>query len=398
MKVTGIETIIPGDQSALPEIVFVRVYTDIGVVGHGETYYTPRAVSEYIHEFLAPLIIATGSGSPEAIWEVGYRASARFGGRGLELRALSAIDIAIWDALALSVNLPLHVLLGGPSVSQIPVYNTCGGPTYAKSLKNSHTPSLDGRFEDYEAFLNRPGELAIELSDEGFKGMKIWPFDRIAITSGNQLISDDDLKTALMPFQKIREEVGSKINIMAEGHGLWSLTAAKQIARALEPFKPTWIEDLILADSTEALLDLKRSTTIPMLVSEYLISRFAYVPIIDQGAVDIVMIDPTWCGGITEARRIVSLADSKRLPITFHDCTGPFTLLAGVHLSFSSPNVIYQEVVRAYLNIVYPQFVDDLQLPDHGVFKPPTRPGIGAELQPDIDRRPGVEVRLTGAR
>ena len=72
-----------------------------------------------------------------------------------------------------------------------------------------------------------------------------------------------------------------------------------------------------------------------MVVSEYLISRFAYAPVIDQHAVDVVMIDPTWCGGITEARRIVALADAKRLPVTFHDCTGPFTLLAGVHLSFS---------------------------------------------------------------
>ena len=398
MKVTGVETIIPGDQSPLPEIVFVRVYTDVGVVGHGETYYTPRAVSEYIHEYLAPRIIATKSGSPEAIWEVGYRASARFGGRGLELRALSAIDVAIWDALALSLNVPLHVLLGGPSVLQIPTYNTCGGPTYAKSWKLGDQSTRDGRFEDYDAFLNRPGELAIELVDEGFAGMKIWPFDRMAKTSGAQSILDDDLRTALQPFQKIREAVGSKIEIMAEGHGLWSLSAAKKIARALEPFTPTWIEDLILADSTDALLELKRSTTIPLLASEYLISRFDYVPIIDQHAVDHVMIDPTWCGGITEARRIVALADAKRLPVTFHDCTGPFTLLAGIHLCFSSPNASYQEVVRAYLNCVYPQFVDDLQLPERGVFKPPTRPGIGATLQPDIVSRPGVEVRLTGTR
>ena len=97
---------------------------------------------------------------------------------------------------------------------------------------------------------------------------------------------------------------------MAEGHGLWSLSAAKRIAKELEQFEPSWIEDLILADSTEALLELKRSTSIPMVVSEYLISRFAYAPVIDKHAVDVVMIDPTWCGGITEARRIVALADA----------------------------------------------------------------------------------------
>lgn len=115
-------------------------------------------------------------------------------------------------------------------------------------------------------------------------------------------------------------------------------------------------------------------------------------------AADIIMIDPTWCGGITESRRIVGLAEAARLPVTFHDCTGPFTLLAGIQLSFSSSNVLYQEVVRAYLHSVYPEFVDEMPTLQRGKYLPPTRPGIGAVLQPDIVNRPGVEVRLTGRR
>ncbi|NDE20095.1 MAG: mandelate racemase/muconate lactonizing enzyme family protein [Actinobacteria bacterium] len=398
MRLTGIETIIPGDGSPLPEIVFVRVHTDQGIVGHGETYYTPRAVAAYIHEFLAPKILTLGSASPEAVWELGYRTASRFGGRGLELRALSAIDVALWDALAVSVGLPLHVVLGGPSVDRVPVYNTCAGPSYGKSWKIGGGATGAGRFEDYDAFLQRPGELARELVAEGFAGMKIWPFDRFAHRAGAQHIAPEDLRAGLEPFEKIREAVGSQIEIMAEGHGLWSLPAAKKIARALEPFQPAWIEDLIVADNPDAIAELKRSTTIPLLVSEYLMSRFEYSPIIERGIADQVMIDPTWCGGITESRRIVALADAKRLPVTFHDCTGPFTLLAGVHLGFSSPNASYQEVVRAYLSEVYPQFVDDLPKPGRGAYVPPTRPGLGAVLQTDVVDRPGVEVQLTGKR
>ena len=398
MKVVGIETIVPGDQSPLPEIVFVRVFTDEGVVGHGETYYTPRAVAAYIHEFLAPRLLQLESGSPEALWEHGYRSAARFGGRGLETRALSAVDVAVWDAVAQSAGMPLHQVLGGPCHETVRTYNTCGGPTYGKSWRTGAAPTIGGIYEDYQAFLHQPGDLARDLVDEGFAGMKVWPFDRMAKVPGAQSIDRLDLRTGVEVFEKIRDAVGSKIEIMAEGHGMWSVAAAKTIAKALEPVEPAWIEDFILADNPSALAELKRSTNIPLLASEYLVTRFDYAPIIEQRAADIIMIDPTWCGGITEARRIVALADASRLPVTFHDCTGPFTLLAGVHLSFAAPNVAYQEVVRAYLRLVYPEFVDELQQPEHGVYAPPTRPGIGASLQPDIVKRPGVEVRLTGRR
>jgi galactonate dehydratase len=234
--------------------------------------------------------------------------------------------------------------------------------------------------------------------EQGFAGMKIWPFDRMARVPGATSIDPSDLRAGVEVFEKIRSAVGSDIEIMAEGHGLWSVGAAKTIAHALEAVRPAWIEDLILADDPAALRELKQSTTIPLLASEYLITRFEYAPIIDQQAADIIMIDPTWCGGITESRRIVGLADAKQLPVTFHDCTGPFTLLAGIHLSFSSPNALYQEVVRAYLHSVYAEFVDELQPLHQGEYHLPTRAGIGAALQADIVNRPGVEVRLTGRR
>ena len=398
MNIVGIETILPGDQSPLPEIVFVRVYTDSGIIGHGETYYTPRAVAEYLHEFLAPRLLAHGGCSPEALWEHGYRSAARFGGRGLEMRALSAVDVAVWDACAISAGVPLHAMWGGPTKDRLSTYNTCAGPSYGKSWRIGGASVGRGKYEDFDSFFNRPGELAVELVEEGFSGMKIWPFDRMASFPGAPTIDPSDLRRGVEIFEKIRAAVGSDIEIMAEGHGMWSVAAAKTIAKALEPVKPAWIEDFILADQPALLRELKQSTTIPLLASEYLISRFEYAPIIDQGAADIIMIDPTWCGGITESRRIVALADAAGLPVTFHDCTGPFTLLAGIQLSFGSTNVLYQEVVRAYLHSVYPEFVDELPPLQQGKYLPPTRPGIGAVLQPDIVDRPGVEVRLTGRR
>jgi galactonate dehydratase len=394
MKIVAMETIVPGQMSHLPSLMFVRVHTDSGLVGCGETYYTPRAVSAYIHEFLAPLVMGLDATAPEALWETAYRAAAKFGGKGLELRALSAVDVAVWDLVAQAAGMPLYKVLGGPVSTSVPAYNTCAGPTYGRGWRPGHGDSTEtGRLDDLAGFLERPAELAGELIDEGFGGMKIWPFDQIAKDKGGTIIGHADLARGLEPFRLIREAVGMDIEIMAEGHGFWSLGAAKTIAKGLEPYEPAWIEDLILADSPEALAELKRSTSIPVLASEYLMTRFEYAPMIRSGAVDHVMIDPTWCGGITEARRIIALADAARLPVTMHDCTGPFTLLAGIHLALSSPNATYQEVVRAYLRFVYPDYLDDRVELVNGRILPPTRPGIGGELRPDLLDRPGVEQR-----
>ena len=394
MKIVAIETIVPGDRSPLPSLVFVRVHTDSGLVGCGETYYTPRAVSTYIHEFLAPLVMGMDATAPEALWDTAYRAAAKFGGKGLELRALSAVDIAVWDIVAQTAGMPLYNVLGGPVSASVATYNTCAGPTYGRGWRPGYGDATEaGLFDDLAGFLDRPAELARDLIDEGFAGMKIWPFDQIAKERGGSVISRADLASGLEPFRLIREAVGGGIEIMAEGHGFWSLGAATTIAKGLEPYEPAWIEDLILADSPEALAALKRSTSIPVLASEYLMTRFEYAPMIRSGAVDHVMIDPTWCGGITEARRIIALADAARLPITTHDCTGPFTLLAGVHLALSSTNLTYQEVVRGYLRVVYPEFVDDPVEMVNGRILPPTRPGIGAALRSDVLDRPGVEQR-----
>ncbi len=393
MKIVAIETVVPGPHSPLPAVVFVRVHTDAGLVGCGETYYTPRAVSTFIHEFLAPLIMGTDATSPEALWETVYSAIVKFGGRGLELRALSAVDLAAWDILAQAAQLPLCQLLGG-GVATLPTYNTCAGPTYGTGDRPGYgeTSAADD-LDDASAFVARPAELARELLDEGFAGMKIWPFDAIAHEHGGTTITQAHLERGLEPFRRIREAVGWDIEIMAEGHGFWSVAAAKTIARGLEPFRPAWIEDLVVADSPGALAELRRSTTIPVLASEYLMTRFDYDAMLQAEAVDHVMIDPTWCGGITEARRIIALAHTARLPVTMHDCTGPFTLLAGIHLLSSTPNASYQEVVRAYLREVYPQFVDESIQLVNGHVRAPDRPGIGAQLRSDVLDRPGVEQR-----
>jgi L-alanine-DL-glutamate epimerase-like enolase superfamily enzyme len=182
------------------------------------------------------------------------------------------------------------------------------------------------------------------------------------------------------------------MEIMVEGHGFWSLPAAKRIAQALEEFQPYWIEDLMRADDVAALAELQRSTTIPVLASEYLTTRYEYRPVLEQRAADIIMVDPTWAGGITEGKKIAALAETYKRPVALHDCTGPFTLFAGVHLAINATNAVYQESVRAYLRVTYPELVTELVRVEDGHILAPTAPGLGTALLPDVRRRPDATV------
>ncbi len=396
MKITAIETVYPGSRSAMPALVFVRVHTDDGVHGTGETFYLPQTCIAVIHEHIAPVLLGQDPLAIEHHWRDLYRAYARFGGKGAEVRALSAVDVALWDILGKVAGQPVHRLLG-TAQSSIPTYNTCGGPLYASVEGGSQagfgSSRKAGMWDDFDAFLNRPGELATELVAEGAKGMKIWPFDRFAQASGSRAIAPADLAEGISVVSSIREAVGDSIEIMIDGHGMWDLGAATRIARALEPYDIAWAEDLILADNPRALARLRASTRTPISVSEYLVTRQEYLPVLERDAADLIMIDPTWAGGITESRKIAVLAESYGLPVTYHDCTGPFTLLASIHLSAATPNLHYQESVRAYLRVVYPTMVTEVPQVVGGEFALPTAPGIGAELHPDLLAAPDTVIR-----
>jgi L-alanine-DL-glutamate epimerase-like enolase superfamily enzyme len=389
MKLTRIETIHLAEHATL---LFVRLHTDEGLVGYGETKYAPEALRGFIHDYAAPLLLGTDPLAIDRHWRALYEYGARCGVLGVEMRALSALDIALWDILGQSAGMPIYQMLGGASHDRMPVYNTCAGPVYARTLDRAVGKGTAGVYEDLDAFMTRADELAEELLSEGIKGMKIWPFDPFAAATGGQRIGLDDLETGLEPFRRIRKAVGNRMEVMVEGHGHWSLPAAKRIARAVEEFEPLWIEDLIRPDNIDALVELRRSTRTPMLVSEMLQTRYAYRPMLEAGAVDIVMVDPAWCGGISEARKIGHMAETHSLPVTFHDCAGPINLFAGLHLAINAPNAMYQETVRAFIRTFYPDLVtNNIDMRD-GYAELPVGPGLGTALLPDITGRADATV------
>ena len=242
-RITALETVIPHD--VMPGLLALRIHTDAGtvggtpVIGHGETYYIPTAAAAVIHDFMAPRLLGSDARAIESHWRFLYERMTAFGGTGAELRALSAVDLALWDIAGQLAEQPVWRLLGGPVRDAVPVYNSCGGPFYGRS--NRKTPSASGwpghgdpgqpgPLEDNWASMNSPADLAEELVALGYKGMKLWSFDAVYRRQGGHYLSWDDIREGVEPFEKIRERVGDRIEVMLDGHGFFSLAAARRIA------------------------------------------------------------------------------------------------------------------------------------------------------------------------
>jgi L-alanine-DL-glutamate epimerase-like enolase superfamily enzyme len=241
-------------------------------------------------------------------------------------------------------------------------------------------------FDDLNGFLTRADELAHSLLEEGITAMKIWPFDAAAEATFGQYISMADMRKALEPFEKIRAAVGDRMDIMVEFHSMWQLLPAMQIAKALTPFQTFWHEDPIKMDSLSSLKRYAEVSPAPISASETLATRWGFRDLLDTGAAGVVMLDLSWCGGLSEARKIASMAEAWHLPIAPHDCTGPVVLCASTHLSLNAPNALVQESVRAFYRTWYRDLVTALPEVKNGMISVPPGAGLGMALHPDLDR------------
>ncbi len=386
MKITALETIRIAER---PNLIWLQVHTDQGLIGLGETFFGASTVEAHVHDYIAPRVIGRDpleidKLSADLVGYLGFRSS------GAEVRGNSAFDIALWDIFGKATGQPIAQLLGGFTRREIRTYNTCAGSDYVKKTSGQVTANFglgqNNDFDDLNGFLHRADELAHSLLEDGITAMKIWPFDGAAEQSRGQYISAPDIDKALEPFEKIRHAVGNRMDIMVEFHGLWQLLPAMQIARALSPYQTFWHEDPIKMDSLSSLKRYADASTAPISASETLGNRWGFRDLLETGVAGVVMMDLSWCGGISEARKIASMAEAWHLPITPHDCTGPVVLCASTHLSLNAPNALVQESVRAFNRGWYRDLVTALPTIKNGMITVPPGPGLGMELHPDLDR------------
>jgi len=378
LTITGIETV----RFKNAHWMWLRLHTSEGIIGTGETYPFNEANSGVIKDLewhsWAGKLLGTNPLEIEQAWERIFRQNAYHGTGGAEMRALSAINIAQWDILGQVCKMPLYQLLGGSVNKKIRVYDT-----YTNGISRAINGwTLENDMEKITKF----------LVAEGIKAIKFCPFDKAAARNNGEYISRNDIDQSLDWIQRVRDSVGYDLEIGCEFHSNWNLPSASRIVHALEPYEILFCEDMLLQDNIEAYVNLEQESKIPLVISERLATRFGFREMFEAKAGSIAMYDLTWCGGISEGKKISDMANTWYIPTMMHTSGGPILWYASAHLAAAVTNLFYVESV-------YPEWHDrnklffENPLPViNGYVVPPDLPGLGLEFKKGLFEQSDVMV------
>ncbi|WP_040983922.1 galactonate dehydratase [Oceanobacillus jeddahense] len=352
MKITNYELF-----QVQPRWLFLKIETDEGITGWGEPVIEGRAatVKAAVKE-LMEYLVGKDPLQIEDHWNVMYRGGFYRGGPIL-MSAISGIDQALWDIKGKYLNVPIHQLLGGRARKSIKVYSWIGG--------------------------DRPsdvGAAAKEVVDKGFTAIKMNGTDEL-----QYIDSYEKIDRVLANVSAIRDAVGPYIGIGIDFHGRVHKPMAKVLAKELEPFRPMFIEEPVLPENNEALRDIANHTVIPIATGERMYSKWDFKNLLKDGYADIIQPDLSHAGGITENKKILSMAEAFDVAAAPHCPLGPIALAACLQVDATCHNAFIQE---QSLGIHYNQGSDLLDyLKDDSVFKYkdgyvdiPDRPGLGIEI------------------
>ncbi len=384
MKITRIESL---QWQAYPRLMTVRVHTDSGIIGLGETVDKIPGAKAALHGTIAPLVLGQDPLDIEGLWRFVMDNIMYHGYAGAETRALSAFEIALWDIMGKHYDAPLFHLLGGKTRERIPTYNTC---------------ISFGDHQDYAAWHTDAGSLARSLLADEIAAMKIWPFDQFSEGSFGQRITRAQIEQGLAPIRQIREAVGERMDIGIECHFRWNRVSMERIARALEPYDILFLEDVMPPVYPDEIKALSQKTSIPIVGSELLMTRWQYREWLEKGVSQILMTDAVWNGGIAETRKIANLAETFGIPIVLHNVAGAICHAACMHLGAHIPNLYFVESVRAFYKGYFPALTDFAPAVRDGHLAIPAGPGLGVQLRESAldraDRQISEGAGLAGGR
>jgi galactonate dehydratase len=342
----------------------VRLHTDKGLVGMGETYPFHQGEVGVLRDY-APTLIGRDPRDIDGIWRAYYHRMAMRNAGGADMRILSAVNMAQLDLLGQAAGLPLYRLLGGKTRRRVRVYNTTTDYWAINETKMGRDTMKIVQF----------------LLDRGITAMKIYPF-----SASDNYISNEALDRGMGWIREIRDKVGLKMDIAVDCWGRFDLPSAQRIAKALEPYNILYLEDAMLMNNPQAYAQLARETSVPICISETLASRYEYREYFESKACDVIMYDLTWCGGPSEAKKISDMADTYFIPTSPHTCGGPLLYLCSIHMCTAISNFLIMESNYWKYTHQYPYFINKVPVPQEGHVTPLEAPGIGAEIRPELFR------------
>ena len=351
MKITRIKTIMADGGRRI--FVFLKIETDqSGLYGWGEASLEgkPRAVVGCIED-MAPLIVGEDPRRVEHVWQILYRSAFwRMGVIGMT--AISAIDQALWDIKGKDLGKPVYELLGGPVRDKARMYTHFGGGTPEETA-----------------------ESALEKVGKGWTAIKTVPVPITRPLDGPKVV-----RAAAEKLKAVREAVGDNIDILLDFHGRVTPQMAILYGKAFEPYMPLFIEEPAQAENPAAMAAVARALSTPIATGERLFTRWGFREILEHGAASLLQPDTCHAGGISEVRKIGTMAEVYYAGLAPHNPYGPVSTAACLQVDFAAPNFVIQEMVDPD---TVPQMMALVKEPlpvVHGHIVAPDKPGIGVEV------------------
>ncbi len=356
MKITKLST-----YRLAPRWMFLKIETDEGVTGWGEPVIEGRArsVETAVHE-LSTYLIGKDPSRINDIWQAMYRTGFYRGGPIL-MSAIAGIDQALWDIKGKVLGAPVYQLLGGLVRDRMKMYSWVGG--------------------------DRPADVIAgirKLQGIGFNTFKLNGCEEMGLIDTSKTVD-----AAVSVVAQIREEFGNEIEFGLDFHGRVAAPMARVQIRELEPYRPLFIEEPVLAEQAEYYPKLAEMTHIPIAAGERMFSRFEFKRVFAAGGLSIVQPDLSHAGGITECVKIAAMAEAYDIGLAPHCPLGPLALASCLHVDFVSRNAVLQE---QSMGIHYNQGAElldyvlnkeDFQFHD-GYMLPPQKPGLGVEVNEEL--------------
>ncbi len=354
--------------------VHVRVYTDGGIVGQGETTDASAGNVPIIQSF-SRMLVGQDPLNIEAAFER-IRTAGVFAGAqsGQYVTALTGIETALWDIAGKALGVPVYQLLGGKVRDRVRVYCDSGEremiPGDEQSKARIHQ-------------IKEMGFTAAKIDiDDARDPARI---DRVNWTASNGEIDHMIAKVAFT-----REQYGKLFDFAVDMHARYDAATGKRVAKELEPFKLMWLEEPVPAENIDAMRDIRASTNTPICCGENLYMRWGFRELLEKRAADIIMPDFQKCGGLLEARKIADMAHAYYVPVAPHAVTSPIGMMASAHVCAAIPNFLAQEWHWIDSPDLWRNWVKEGDIIQKGFITLPDRPGLGVEMNDETARKAQV--------
>ncbi len=351
MRISGAATHVVGTEWR--NLTYLVVRTDEGLEGVGETRLVNNtdALLGYLDEIIPTQVVGADPFESEAlvgrIWRDNYNRAG-----DIAMSAAAMIEMACWDIVGKALDQPVYRLLGGAVRDRIKAYAN-GWYTVAR------TP------EDFHAAARR-------VVERGYRALKLDPFG-----AGWYELEHAERLRSIALVEAVRDAIGQDTELLIEMHGRFTPAQAISIARELEPFRPSWIEEPVAPENIKALKKVTDGVTIPVATGERIHVRHEFREVFELQAADVIQPDLSMCGGIAETRKIAAWAETYYVLVAPHNVGGPISTAAALHLAACTPNFKIQEFFNDFADAWVMDAAPGNPVVVDGYFDLPTGPGLG---------------------